>query len=295
MINRYCIESGHSLCSTLGFCECPRHNQDKNAYLATSLIDIMLLNLENKVVLVTGGTKGIGRAIVRAFLGEGSVVHFCSRTASDVQTANTKFATGFPNTNVFGKAVDVTDSDALNSWVEACAKQSGRIDVVVANVSALSTKDTLEHWKTAFETDILGCWHLIQTALPHLEKVRGNIVTIASVSGRDVDFTAPGPYGALKAGLVHYTQQLANRLAPKGIRANVCSPGNIYIEDGVFGEIEREMPEFFKEQMAKNPMGRMGKAEEVADSVLFLASERAGFVSGANFMVDGALCTGVQL
>nr|POE46744.1 isoepoxydon dehydrogenase patn [Quercus suber] len=259
------------------------------------LLIIVLKAVFNSTNTHSGGTKGIGRAIVRSFLAEGSIVYFCSRTALDVAAANTKLAADFPNTQAHGTAVDISKSDALKSWVEECAQQSGRIDVVVANASAIATKDVLDHWKTAFETDILGCWHLIQTALPYLEKAKGNIITISSVSGRDVDFTAPGPYGALKAGLVHYTQQLAHRLAPKGIRANVCSPGNIYIEDGVFGEIEREHPEFFKEQMARNPMGRMGTAEEIADSVLFLASERAGFVSGANFVVDGALCTGVQL
>ena len=136
---------------------------------------------------------------------------------------------------------------------------------------------------------------MIQSSLPHLAATKGNIVFISSVSGRDIDFTAPGPYGPCKAALIHHTQSLAYKLAPKGIRANVCSPGNTYIEDGVFGEIERDAPEFFKSQLAKNPMGRMGTAEEMADAVLFLASERASFVSGVNFVVDGALCTGVQL
>lgn len=88
--------------------------------------------------------------------------------------------------------------------------------------------------------------------------------------------------------------QLAHTLAPRGIRANTVSPGNIYIEDGAWGGIEKNMPELFKSQIEKNPMGRMGKPEEVADAVLFLASDRASFVSGANLVVDGALCTGVQ-
>lgn len=117
----------------------------------------------------------------------------------------------------------------------------------------------------------------------------------ATVSGRDVDFTAPGPYGAFKAALVHYTAQLAHTLAPKGIRANTVSPGNIYIADGVWGAVEKDSPEFFKSQLAKNPMGRMGKPEEIGNVVVFLASEKASFISGTNLVVDGALCTGVQL
>ena len=142
---------------------------------------------------------------------------------------------------------------------------------------------------------MMGTYTMVQAALPHLESSKGNIITISSVSGRDIDFTAQGPYGAIKAALVHYTAQLAHTLAPKGIRANTVSPGNIYIADGVWGNIERESPEFFKKQLEANPMGRMGKPEEIADAVVFLASARATFVSGTNLVVDGSLCSGVQL
>lgn len=88
--------------------------------------------------------------------------------------------------------------------------------------------------------------------------------------------------------------QLATVLAPKGIRANTVSPGNIYAEDGIWGQIEREQPELFKRQFEANPMGRMGRPEEVADAVVWLASGRASFVSGTNLVVDGAICDGVQ-
>lgn len=233
--------------------------------------------------------------MVKAFLQEGAIVHFCSRTKSDVEAANQSLAKDFPDAKAIGATVDVSDQSQLSKWVVSCAEESGRIDVVVPNVSAFKTRDELEHWQGTFQTDMLATYTLIQAALPYLEKTKGNIVTISSVSGRSVDFTAPGPYGAIKAAIVHYTAQLAHTLAPKGIRANTCSPGNIYIEDGVWGDIERDAPDLFKQSMELNPMGRMGKAEEIADAVLFLASERASFVSGTNFVVDGALCTGVQL
>jgi 3-oxoacyl-[acyl-carrier protein] reductase len=189
----------------------------------------------------------------------------------------------------------VSSQQDLISWVVACAEQSGGVDVLVSNVSALLMQDTVESWTSTFNTDMLALVTLVGAALPHLEKSKGCIVAISSVSGRDVDFTAPGPYGAFKAAIVHYMAQLAHTLAPKGVRANAVSPGNIYFEDGVWGGIEKDSPDLFKNQMAKNPMGRMGKGEEIADSVLFLASERASFVSGANLIVDGALSTGVQL
>ena len=232
--------------------------------------------------------------MVRSFLAEGAVVHFCARTEETVKASNEQLAKDFPDSKAVGTTVDVSDQDALASWVNSAAEQSGSIDVVVANVSALAAQDGAENWRKAYETDLLPLYTLTSTAIPHLEKSKGNIVSIASVSGRDIDFTAPSPYGPCKAAMIHYTASLARKLAPKGVRANTCSPGNIYIQDGVWGDIEKGMPELFNTQMGLNPTGRMGKPEEIADTVLFLASERASFISGANVVVDGALCNGVQ-
>lgn len=191
--------------------------------------------------------------------------------------------------------VDVSDISHVTKWVNEAASTCGGIDVVVSNVSALAIADTPEAWQAAFNIDMLATTVLVNTALPHLEKRKGNIISISSVSGRDVDFTAPSPYGAMKAALIHYMAQLAHTLAPKGVRANAVSPGNVYTKEGVWGSIERDNPELFKAQFEKNPMGRMARPEEVADAVLFLASDRASFTSGTNLTVDGALCTGVQL
>ena len=166
---------------------------------------------------------------------------------------------------------------------------------MVANVSALAIDDKTESWNRAFQTDMMGTQVLANATLPYLEKTKGNIISITSVSGRQIDFSAqPSPYGPMKAALIHYMSQLAHKYAPQGIRANSVSPGNIYIVDGVWGDIERNMPDLFKQEHAKNPLGRMGKAEEVADLVVFVASPRAGFVTGSNLLVDGAVSTGVQ-
>jgi 3-oxoacyl-[acyl-carrier protein] reductase len=235
-----------------------------------------------------GGTKSIGKAIVQSFLAEGATVHYCSRTQSDLSTAHS-------SDRAHGSVVDVSQPDNVKSWVESSAAQSGKIDVVVANVSALVMGDDPADWHKAFGTDMMGTHSLVNAALPHLKKSKGSVVTISSVSGRIIDFTAnPSPYGAMKAALIHYTSQLAHKYAPDGVRANTVSPGNIYVEDGVWGGIEKSMPEFFKKQMGENPLGRMGKAEEVADMVVFLASERAAFVTGSNVVVDGGLAQGVQ-
>lgn len=195
---------------------------------------------------------------------------------------------------VEGKVVDVSEPTRVETWIREIIFDHGQIDVIVSNVSALELTNTPGAWKSTFNTDMMGTVTLVNAALPHLEKTKGNIIAIGSVSGRDVDFIATSPYGAMKAALTNYMSQLAHTLAPKGVRANTVSPGNIYIEDGIWGGIEKKDPEFFESQMKKNPMGRMGKPEEVADAVVFLASKRASFVSGANLVVDGALCIGVQ-
>ncbi|KAJ4385574.1 hypothetical protein N0V93_010003 [Gnomoniopsis smithogilvyi] len=254
----------------------------------------MQLGLTGKVVLVTGGTKSIGHAIVQGFLNEGAIVHFCSRTTADVDRAAKEFTLG-SGAEAHGATVDVSQPDQIKTWVQSVAdSHNGRIDVVVSNVSALAVLNTPENWDATFATDIKGTHTLIEAATPFLKATKGNIINISSVSGRYIDFTAPGAYGSFKAALLHYISQLGHTLAKDGVRANSVSPGNIYVEDGFWGQVERGMPEFFAEQMKANRMGRMGKPEEVADAVVWLASDRASFVNGTNLLVDGAVSTAVQ-
>jgi 3-oxoacyl-[acyl-carrier protein] reductase len=183
-------------------------------------------------------------------------VYFCARTQEDVIIAWSNLAAKYPTSPLAGTVVDVSSPKEISSWISAVIEKKNRIDVVVSNVSSISVTDTPEAWSTAYNTDIQGTVSLIQAALPHLEATKGNIITISSVSGRDINFTAPSPYGAFKAALIHYTAQLAHTLARKGIHANTVFPGNIYIEDGVWGGIEKNNPGLFKSQMCKNPMGR---------------------------------------
>jgi NAD(P)-dependent dehydrogenase (short-subunit alcohol dehydrogenase family) len=119
------------------------------------------------------------------------------------------------------------------------------------------------------------------------------LATISSVSGREVDFAA-GPYGTMKAAIIHYTQGLAYQLAAKGVRANSLSPGNTYFPGGVWENIEHSNPELFATALGLNPTGRMARPEEIARAAVFLASPAASFVTGANLLVDGGLTRGVQ-
>lgn len=252
----------------------------------------MDLQLKGVRVLVTGGTRGIGRAIVAAFLAEGAAVAFCARNPEDVRSTRDDLA---ERGTVLGTDLDVADAEALATWVEASAASLGGIDVVVANVSALAIPDTEESWQASLTVDVMHTVRLVRAAMPHLERSdAASIIAISSVSGRESDF-ASGPYGTAKTAIIGYVQGLAMQLADQGIRANTVSPGNTYVEGGVWAGIETGDPALFSSAMALNPSGRMGTPEEVAGPVVFLASPVARRVSGTNLVVDGALTRGIQL
>ena len=252
----------------------------------------MDLQLTGTRVLVTGGSRGIGRAIVSAFLDEGATVAFCARNPDEVrETQESLSARG----RVVGSVVDVADGDALAAWVETCAGDLGGIDVVVANVSALAIPDTEESWQASLNVDLMHTVRMVRAALPHLERSdNASIIAISSVSGRESDF-ASGPYGTVKTAIIGYVHGLAMQLAEKGIRANTVSPGNTYFEGGVWSSIETGNPELFRTAVELNPTGQMGTPELVAAPVVFLASTAASRISGTNLVVDGALTRGVQL
>lgn len=253
----------------------------------------MDLGLQGKRAIVTGGTKGIGRAIAETFADEGADVAICARNADEVTEAVAALAAR--GVRATGRALDVGDGPALQGWVADVAAELGGIDAVVANVSALAIGADEESWNQSYRVDILGAVRLVEAAMPHLEQSEApSIVTISSVSGREIDFAA-GPYGTMKAALIHYTQGLAYQLAAKGIRANTVSPGNTYFPGGVWEQIEQGDPALFAHALGLNPTGRMGKPQEMANAVVFLSSPRASFITGTNLVVDGALTRGVQL
>lgn len=253
----------------------------------------MDLGLKGLKAVVTGGTKGIGRAIAQTLAAEGAHIAYCARNAEEVAQTAQDFAPY--GVTVFGRVVDVADGPALAAFVNDAATALGGIDIVVANVSALAIPNEEANWQRTFEVDMMGTVRLVNAAMPHLEKSsQAAIVTISSVSGREIDF-ASGPYGAFKAAIVHYTQGLAYHLAGKHIRANTVSPGNTYFAGGVWNQIEHGNPELYKMALGMNPTGRMGTPQEMANAAVFLASPAASFITGTNLVVDGALTKGVQL
>jgi len=230
---------------------------------------------------------------VEAFVDEGVQVAFCARGAGEIAGSEQALAGRVGGAS--GSVVDVGDGSALVAWVGQAADRLGGIDIVVSNVSAIAIPDTAENWRTSFEVDLMGTVRLATAAMPHLERSPAAcILAVSSVSGREIDFAA-GPYGTMKAAIVHYIQGLAYQLAGKGIRANTVSPGNTFFEGGVWDQIRHGNPDLYATALGLNPTGRMATPQEIARAVVFLASPVSSFTSGTNLVVDGALTRGVQL
>lgn len=252
----------------------------------------MDLDLKGLNVLISGGSKGIGRRCADYFAQEGANVSICARDRATVDDTVAHLLKS--GVKALGQSIDVGNKAALETWIAESAKALGGIDIIVPNVSALAVEDNEEAWRQEFEVDMLHTVRFVNAALPYLEKSKAPSVTIvSSVSGREIDFTGPA-YGAFKAALIHYAHGMAFKLAPKMIRVNSVSPGNTYFKGGVWEYIENNLPDLFKEALRLNPTGRMATPEEIARGVVFLASSASSFTTGTNLVIDGALTRGVQ-
>ena len=252
----------------------------------------MDLRLDGLTAIVTGGTGGIGRATVEVLAEEGCSVGFCARGEQGVRETEAHLEEmGVP---AFGRALDVADGPALKEWVDDATGALDGLDIVVANVSGMGSGEGEEEWERAFDIDVMHTVRTVEAALPHLrESEAPAVVIVSTVSAREAHDAHA--YGALKAALNHYGKGLARKLAGDGIRVNVVSPGTIYVEDGYWGDAKRQDPERYQQMLHANPLGRMGRPEEVARAVAFLASRASSFTTGTNLLVDGAITAAVQM
>ncbi len=248
----------------------------------------MDLGLRGRKALVTGGTRGIGRAVADLLAMEGCDVAICARSPGAV--ADTAAALRARGVNSFGEALDVADGEALEGFVNRAAAALGGLDIVVANISgAMGLANDAAGWRRSVDVDILATVRGCEAAVPHLERSgAGAIVVVGTVSAVEIT-GARKPYAAVKAALVPYVKGLARDLATRGIRANMVSPGSIFFEGGIWDVRRETMPEQYHATLARIPMGRFGRPEEIADAVVYLASPRASYVTGANLICDGAI------
>lgn len=251
----------------------------------------MDLQLKGLKALITGANKGIGLAIAQLFAEEGVHVGICARNAEVVRKAVEQVKSRSPEVNVIGDSVDVTHADDYAAWINSAAERLGGLDIFVHNVTASPSTPGMRGWDLAYQTDILGAVRGVEAALPHLKRSKNAaIVMIASISGvMSKVLPAPGAYayGAAKAAVISYAAQISKDLAKQGIRVNTVSPGPIYFENGPWDRIKTRLPQAFAAAEQACVIGRLGRPEDIANAVAFLASPRSAFTVGQNLHVDG--------
>lgn len=250
--------------------------------------------LANKRAIVTGGSRGIGHAICDTLLKEGAAVGTCARGNKALKEALSGWqAKGF---NAHGSSVDVSDSHAYEMWFSQTVEQLGGLDIFISNVTSTNEFSGLERWQQAFEADLLQHIRATELALPYLKKGQNaSIVYISSIASvMTANMPTEMEYGAMKAALISYGAQMANKLGKDNIRVNLVSPGPIYHDNGFWQGVEKHKPELFKRAQAVSVFNRLGTAQEVANSVVFLASPLASNITAANLRVDGGAIKSVN-
>ena len=244
----------------------------------------MDLGLKGKGVIVTGASKGIGRAIALAFADEGANLAICARGKEGLESIAAELRT--KGVQVHAARCDVGDAAALDAFLDASHAALGRVDVLVNNPSAMAFGDDHQSWQSSFDIDLMAGVRAAQKVIPWMaENGAGSIIHISSISGRMVG--TPAAYSAMKAAQINHAKTLAVTLAPQRIRVNAVLPGSIFFDGGVWDVTKAQNRPFYDAILAGIPSGRMGTPEEVANAVVFLGSEKASWITGAVLDVDG--------
>lgn len=248
------------------------------------------MRFENKVVLITGGTRGIGFATARLFAAEGARVVIVGR--DEAQT--TEAAQGVPGRGVAG---DVAKAADCNRIVDQALELAGRLDVLVNCAGVIFRNRTVEktseeEWDLTFDVNVKGAFLMCKHALPALRETKGCIVNVSSYVGL-VGFAGASAYAASKAAILNLTRSMALDHAREGIRANAVCPGSVDTDMILaawqqFGDVQHARTLWAE----KHPLGRIATPEEVGRAILFLASEEASFITGAALPVDGGITAG---
>jgi len=242
-----------------------------------------------KVVLVTGATSGIGRAVSLRFAEASAGVSAVGRDeAALTQVCRDIEASGGKSLSIVAEVTKATDTQRV---IDETVARFGRLDVLInaaGHISSGTIETTpLAAWDAMMDVNLRAVFHLMQLAAPHLIETKGNIVNISSVTGLR-SFPGVLAYCVSKAGVDQLTRCAALELAPKGVRVNAVNPGVVITEIHKRGGMsEADYTKFLEHSKTTHPIGRVGEAREVADLVFYLASERAGWITGATYSIDG--------
>jgi 3-oxoacyl-[acyl-carrier protein] reductase len=246
----------------------------------------MELGLRGKAAVVTGGSRGIGRAIALRLADEGAAVAVCARGEAALREVERELRER--TVPVYAAPCDVSDAKALDAFLEAAQKALGPLRILVNNPSGLSFEDDEAAWQSSLNVDLMASVRGSWKVAPWMAAAGGGaIVHISSIAGLEA-LGFPPSYCAAKAALVSHSKTLAVALAPQKIRVNTVAPGSIEFPGGLWDQAKHGNPEFYRAVLGTIPWGRMGTPEEVADVVAFLVSERASWVTGVCLTVDGA-------
>lgn len=244
----------------------------------------MDLGLKGKRALITGSTKGIGRAVAETLLAEGASVAICARNAADVDAAVAELS---ELGTVVGSVVDAANLPTLEAWIAASAEQLGGIDIYVHNTSGKPQK-VLAEWSKNFEIDLLSLVGGVTAASEALAADGGgSVVSIGTTASAEHFGSGSSSYSAFKAAVTNWTLGQAQVLGKRGIRCNVVSPGPVFVEGGDWDMIQTAKPEFYEATVANHPTGRIGLTQDVANAVAFLSSDAASHINGTNLTIDG--------
>jgi len=237
--------------------------------------------------MVTGATSGIGRAVAKRFASAADRVIAIGRNASALDD----LASEINDQDSSTIALDVTNEELLRREFELAVERAGRLDVLVnaaGHISSGTIENTsLEAWDAMMNVNLRSVFYLMQLAAPHLIKMKGSIVNVSSVTGLR-SFPGVLAYCVSKAAVDQLTRCTALELAPKGVRVNAVNPGVVVTEIHKRGGMnEADYEEFLEHSKTTHPLGRVGEATEIAELVFYLASERAGWITGATYQIDG--------
>ena len=249
-----------------------------------------MFDLDGRVALVTGSTKGIGRGIAEVLCAQGATVGISSRNASDCEKVAQELSATYGSGRAFAAPGDVSDLTSITKMVETAFALHGRIDVLVCNAARLPKMEpfgavTTEEFLAHYDTNVEKTLRLVQLVAPRMAKARsGSIVLISSRAGIAVT-PQHLAYSCAKAAMTHLSRNLAAHYAPYGVRINCLAPGLIRSESSRAFLADPASEDFIKDV----PLGRAGKAHEVGGAVAFLASPAAGYITGAVIPVDGGV------